>query len=70
MHTNYLFKAQKKAQEEEKFAAKAKDDLDKKSAEVIAMKKQSENLAQEYDRLSGEFAKLQSESGAGDKKDE
>jgi|ERR1711990_791321 len=65
-----LESAQKKAQEEEKFAAKAKDDLDKKSAEVIAMKKQSENLAQEYDRLSGEFAKLQSESGAGDKKDE
>lgn len=34
------------------------------------MKKQSESLANEYDRLTNEFSKLQNEQGAGDKKDE
>jgi hypothetical protein len=44
--------------------------LKQKDAELLAMKKQSESLANEYDRLTNEFSKLQNEQGAGDKKDE
>lgn len=65
-----LESAQKRASEEEKFAAEATEKLKTKDAELVAMKKQSESLAVEYDRLTNEFSKMQNEQGAGDKKDE
>jgi len=63
-----LTSAQERARKEEEYAAEANKQLEKKEAELVAMKKQSEGLAQEYDRLSAELSSQQ--NATGDKKDD
>lgn len=46
------FKAQNRARDEEKAAKEATDKFDKATKELVAMKKQSEGLAREFDRLT------------------
>jgi len=60
--------AQNRARDEEKAAKEATDKFDKATKELVAMKKQSEGLAREFDRLTEECAQLQNQAGAGDAK--
>merc|ERR1739838_696502 len=60
--------AQNRARDEEKTAKEATDKFDKATKELVAMKKQSEGLAREFDRLTEECAQLQNQAGAGDAK--
>merc|ERR1712235_43883 len=63
--------AQNRARDEEKAAKEATDKFEKATKELVAMKKQSEGLAREFDRLTEECAQLQNQAGSGDaKKDE
>jgi hypothetical protein len=50
-------------------AKSAREELMQKSAECEAMKKQSEGLAREYDRVTEELANAMN-NGSGDKKDD
>lgn len=61
--------AKTRAADEEKAAKEANDAANKAKAELVAMKKQSEGLAREFDRLTEECARLQNAAGDG-KKDE
>merc|ERR1712168_453613 len=49
---NRLEAAQNRARDEEKAAKEATDKFDKATKELVAMKKQSEGLAREFDRLT------------------
>merc|ERR1712227_37398 len=64
-----LESAQNRAKEEEKVAKEASDKYEKSQAELVAMKKQSEGLAREFDRVTEELAALQNAAGDGKKDD-
>jgi len=65
-----LESAQSRAITEEKAAKQATDALATSQAEVVAMKKQSQGLAREFDRLTEECAQLQNAAGGDGKKDD